>query len=106
MATPAVHNNIRRLRFDAGEMTQQDLANQVGVTRQTIIAVGAARYAPSLELAFKIAVAFGNRSRKFSNIVDANSKIFSTARSGTESSLRRCAFAKHRSSARSPVTGE
>lgn len=59
MATPAVHNNIRRLRFDAGEMTQQDLANQVGVTRQTIIAVEAARYAPSLELAFKIAVAFG-----------------------------------------------
>ena len=59
MATPAVHNNIRRLRFDAGEMTQQDLASQVGVTRQTIIAIEAARYAPSLELAFKIAAAFG-----------------------------------------------
>jgi len=59
MATPAVHNNIRRLRFDAGEMTQQDLADQVGVTRQTIIAIEAARYAPSLELAFKIAAAFG-----------------------------------------------
>jgi putative transcriptional regulator len=59
MATPAVHNNIRRLRFDAGEMTQQDLASQVGVTRQTIIAIEAARYAPSLELAFKIALAFG-----------------------------------------------
>lgn len=58
MPTPTVHNNIRRLRFDAGEMTQQDLANQVGVTRQTIIAIEAARYAPSLELAFKIAAAF------------------------------------------------
>lgn len=58
MATSAVHNNIRRLRFDAGEMTQQDLANQVGVARQTIIAIEAARYAPSLELAFKIAAAF------------------------------------------------
>ena len=58
MATPAVHNNIRRLRFDASEMTQQDLADQVGVTRQTIIAIEAARYAPSLELAFKIAAAF------------------------------------------------
>ena len=58
MATPAVHNSIRRLRFDAGEMTQQHLADKVGVTRQTIIAIEAARYAPSLELAFKIAAAF------------------------------------------------
>jgi len=54
-----VVNNIRRLRFDAGEMTQQDLADRVGVTRQTIIAIEAAKYAPSLELAFRIADAFG-----------------------------------------------
>lgn len=56
---PAISNNLRRLRFDAGEMTQQALADEVGVTRQTIIAIEAARYSPSLELAFKIAHAFG-----------------------------------------------
>jgi putative transcriptional regulator len=55
----AITNHIRRLRFDAGEMTQQTLADEVGVTRQTIIAIEAAKYAPSLELAFKIAYAFG-----------------------------------------------
>jgi putative transcriptional regulator len=54
-----ITNNLRRLRFDAGEMTQQTLADEVGVTRQTIIAIEAAKYAPSLELAFKIAYAFG-----------------------------------------------
>jgi putative transcriptional regulator len=52
-------NTIRRLRFDAGEMTQADLATRVGVTRQTIVAIEAAKYAPSLELAFEIAHAFG-----------------------------------------------
>jgi len=55
-----VINNIRRLRFDAGEMTQQELADRVGVTRQTIIAIEGAKYSPSLELAFKIAEAFGH----------------------------------------------
>ena len=50
---------MRRQRFDAGEMTQQQLADKVGVTRQTIIAVEAAKYSPSLELAFRIALAFG-----------------------------------------------
>jgi putative transcriptional regulator len=53
-----LRNEVRRLRFEAGEMTQQDLADRVGVTRQTVIAVEQARYAPSLELAFKIAAAF------------------------------------------------
>lgn len=52
-------NQIRRLRFDAGEMTQAELATRVGVTRQTIVAIEAAKYAPSLELAFEIAHAFG-----------------------------------------------
>ena len=52
-------NQIRRLRFDHGEMTQQDLADRVGVTRQTIIALEAGKYAPSLMLAFRIAKAFG-----------------------------------------------
>jgi putative transcriptional regulator len=54
-----VTNQIRRLRFEAGEMTQQALADRVGVTRQTILAIEAAKYAPSLELAFRIAAAFG-----------------------------------------------
>jgi putative transcriptional regulator len=49
---------IRRLRFDHGEMTQQELAGRVGVTRQTIIALEAGRYAPSLLLAFRIARVF------------------------------------------------
>ena len=50
-----IKNKIRRLRFDHEEMTQQALANGVGVTRQTIIAIEAGKYAPSLELAFRIA---------------------------------------------------
>jgi putative transcriptional regulator len=51
-------NNIRVLRFQHGEMTQQELADKVGVTRQTINALEAAKYSPSLELAFKIADVF------------------------------------------------
>ena len=53
-----VVNRIRRLRFEAGEMTQQDLADKIGVTRQTVIAIEGARYSPTLELAFKIAGVF------------------------------------------------
>jgi putative transcriptional regulator len=55
---PHIENRIRRLRFDAGEMTQKDLADRVGVTRQTIIAIEGAKYSPTLELAFRIARAF------------------------------------------------
>ncbi|MDQ6913311.1 MAG: helix-turn-helix transcriptional regulator [Verrucomicrobiota bacterium] len=58
MATAPIRNNIRRLRFDADEMTQQALAEQAGVTRQTIIAIESGKYSPSLELAFRIAAAF------------------------------------------------
>jgi putative transcriptional regulator len=54
-----ITNNIRTLRFFAHEMTQQELAEKAGVSRQTIIAVEAGKYAPSLELAFRIADAFG-----------------------------------------------
>lgn len=54
-----ISNNIRTLRFFAGEMTQQELAERAGVSRQTIIAVEAEKYSPSLELAFRIAEAFG-----------------------------------------------
>ena len=53
-----ITNNLRRLRFDADEMTQQELAEKVGVTRQTIIAIEAEKYSPSLELAFRLAAVF------------------------------------------------
>jgi putative transcriptional regulator len=55
----AVQNHIRRLRFEHGEMTQQALADLVGVTRQTIIALESGKYAPSLLLAFRLARTFG-----------------------------------------------
>jgi putative transcriptional regulator len=54
-----VTNQIRRLRFENGEMTQAELAERVGVTRQTIIAIEQGRYSPSLEMAFRIAGVFG-----------------------------------------------
>lgn len=54
-----IDNNIRKLRFEHGEMTQEALAKAVGITRQTIIALEASRYSPSLELAMKIAEVFG-----------------------------------------------
>ena len=54
-----IKNQIRRLRFENGEMTQQQLADRAGVTRQTIIAIEAGKYAPSLTLAFRIARTFG-----------------------------------------------
>ena len=54
-----ITNNIRKLRFFADEMTQQQLAEKSGASRQTIIAIEAGKYSPSLELAFRIADAFG-----------------------------------------------
>ncbi len=54
-----ITNRIRRLRFDNGEMTQEELANKVGCTRQTIIALEQNKYVPSIELAFRIARTFG-----------------------------------------------
>ena len=54
----SVTNSIRALRFAAGEMTQAELADRVGVTRQTIIAIEQGRYSPTLEMAFRIARAF------------------------------------------------
>jgi len=58
MAKTSITNKIRMLRFMADEMTQQQLADHVGVTRQTIMAIEAGRYSPSLEVAFKIARRF------------------------------------------------
>jgi putative transcriptional regulator len=54
-----ITNKLRELRFHASEMTQAELADKVGVTRQTIIAIEQGRYSPSLEVAFQIAQAFG-----------------------------------------------
>lgn len=54
-----ISNNIRRLRFEAGEMTQIELAEKVGASRQTILNIEAGKYTPSLDLAFRIADAFG-----------------------------------------------
>ncbi len=59
MAKAEITNRIRRLRFDHDEMTQQELANRVGCTRQTIVLLEHGRYAPSLALAFRIARTFG-----------------------------------------------
>jgi len=58
VANSDLKNQIRRLRFEHGEMTQEQLADKVGVTRQTIIAIEAGKYAPSLPLAFRIARTF------------------------------------------------
>ena len=58
MSAWVIRNNIRKLRFNHDEMTQQELAERTGVTRQTIVAIEKGKYSPSLELAFRIALAF------------------------------------------------
>lgn len=58
MSKDHILNNIRTLRFMNGEMTQQALANEVGVTRQTIVAIEKGKYPPTLEIAFRIAHVF------------------------------------------------
>jgi putative transcriptional regulator len=58
MGKSNIQNNIRRLRFNADEMTQQQLADAVGASRQTIVAIEKGNYSPSLELAFRIAYTF------------------------------------------------
>ncbi|MEW6071349.1 MAG: helix-turn-helix transcriptional regulator [Planctomycetota bacterium] len=59
MAKAEIQNQIRRLRFEHGEMTQQELARRVGCSRQTIVVLEHGRYVPSLALAFRIARTFG-----------------------------------------------
>jgi putative transcriptional regulator len=59
MGESRIKSNIRTLRFFNDEMTQEELAKKVGVTRQTIIAIEKSKYSPSLELAFRIAHVFG-----------------------------------------------
>ncbi|HEV7344974.1 MAG TPA: helix-turn-helix transcriptional regulator [Devosia sp.] len=59
MPPPPISNSIRRLRFEHDEMTQQSLADLIGVTRQTVAAIEQNKYSPSLEAAFRIAEVFG-----------------------------------------------
>ena len=61
MAESKIKNNIRQFRFENNQMTQAELADKAKVTRQTIIAIEAGQYSPSLELAIKIAKAFGKK---------------------------------------------
>ncbi|WP_027890971.1 helix-turn-helix transcriptional regulator [Calidithermus chliarophilus] len=58
MSRIRIGNNVRKLRFNRGEMTQEQLAAKVGVTRQTIVSIEKGKYYPSLELAFRLALAF------------------------------------------------
>ena len=58
MSKCQINNNIRKLRFNANEMTQQELADKTGVTRQTIVAIENGKYSPTLELAFRISRVF------------------------------------------------
>ena len=61
MSRISIANDIRRLRFEHAEMTQQDLAEKIGVSRQTVNAIETGKYWPSLEVAFRIAEVFGLR---------------------------------------------
>lgn len=63
-------NHIRRLRFEAGEMTQQALADRVGCSRQTIIVLEQGRYVPSLALAFRIARVFGRSVEEVFELIE------------------------------------
>ena len=75
MAKKKIHieNSVRKLRFNNNEMTQQELADLVGVSRQTVVAIEKYKYTPSLELAFKIALAFNKEIQEVFYI----SKLFS-----------------------------
>ena len=59
MPPPPITNSVRRLRFEHGEMTQQELADRIEMTRQTVAAIEQGKYSPSLEAAFRIARVFG-----------------------------------------------
>ncbi|MXX04134.1 MAG: helix-turn-helix transcriptional regulator [Gemmatimonadetes bacterium] len=67
----SIRNQIRILRFRQGEMTQQQLADRVGVTRQTVNAIERGKYSPSLEVAFRIAHVFGEPLEEVFQFVDA-----------------------------------
>jgi putative transcriptional regulator len=71
-----IGNNIRVLRFHSNEMTQQELADRTGVTRQTIVAIEQGKYSPSLELAFRIARVFNKTLEEvFTYLPDSGNKV-------------------------------
>ena len=72
MTASPIGNNLRRLRFEHGGMSQADLARIVGVTRQTIVALETGRYAPSLELAMRLATVFGRTVDSLFHWTDAD----------------------------------
>lgn len=72
MSKKVIHNNIRQLRFNNNEMTQQQLADEVGVSRQTIVAIEKEKYSPSLELAFRIARVFDRSLEEVFSYKDVN----------------------------------
>ena len=85
MSRCLISNNIRKMRFHAGEMTQQELADKTGVTRQTIVAIENGKYFPTLELAFRIARVFNTpledvftfipeEDKPFNNTIDSHEK--------------------------------
>ncbi|MCL2084926.1 MAG: helix-turn-helix transcriptional regulator [Oscillospiraceae bacterium] len=68
-----IKNNIRRLRFFANEMTQLELSEKAGISRQTVVALEAGKYTPSLEMAFRIADAFGvSLEQVFERVTEEN----------------------------------
>lgn len=73
MGKPLMSNTIRKLRFNHDEMTQQQLADKVGVTRQTIVAIEKGNYSPSLELAFRIARVFNLQLEEVFSFEDKSS---------------------------------
>lgn len=75
MSEVTINNSIRRFRFNNGEMTQEELARRVGVTRQTIIALEAGKYVPSLGLAFKIARTFNVSVEEVFHFPDDNTNL-------------------------------
>ncbi len=79
MTGNAIRNQIRRLRFEHGEMTQQALAERIGVTRQTVNAIELGKYSPSLEVAFRIAGAFARPLGEVFQYLDTNPPAASAA---------------------------
>lgn len=75
MGKSAIGNHVRKLRFNQNEMTQQQLADKVGVTRQTIVAIEKGNYSPSLELAFRIALAFDVPIEQVFYLEDTNPNV-------------------------------
>ena len=84
MADNEIKNRIRRLRFENGQMTQQQLAQKAKVTRQTIIAIESGKYAPSLPLAFRIAKTFNQRVDEVFEYEQEENRTEDEERKGTE----------------------